>query len=507
MLQETHANCERERLAKIHAVHGTGVSSENGISRESRHETPTDITKPSAHEAPKIEYTKNGSVEDLDNSKTAQKTSQRPRLAPASLVNDFILESLAYKTMNDREEEVTAAHESTFDWVFHGEKQVGQVGHQLATWLSGDALGPIYWITGKPGSGKSTFMRYLFQHDLTNSCMARWANGQPVSTAGFFFWTSGSRDQRSQTGLLRSLLHQLLSINQDRISDTFPDLWQKLRTMTTKERIRLSLEWSVKDLLASFDRFMEVALPTMRICLFIDGLDEFEGDHLTMINFFKGLGLGKYRTAIKMCLSSRPWSVFETAFEHAVPHMKLQDLTYDDMHRYTIDNLQTKSAQIRRLFESNPHVGDILAHDVVRRADGVFLWVRLAVNEMIARWDGQTGKRRLEAILQDLPTDLDDLFAKLLLRDQTAAELAQTSIIFLLIRAREIVADFVKDDSANSLTVWELAFALLEEDDAHSTSWTVEEAGDSFISKRCGSTMYQIEHCFAGLLDLHPPAR
>lgn len=61
--------------------------------------------------------------------------------------------------------------------------------------------------------------------------------------------------------------------------------------------------------------------------------------------------------------------------------------------------------------------------------------------------------------LHQLPSDLDELFAKLLFHDRSEAELATTSTIFQLIRAREIVADFVDDDSASSPTVWEMAFA------------------------------------------------
>ncbi|KAK2591279.1 hypothetical protein QQS21_011031 [Conoideocrella luteorostrata] len=435
----------------------------------------------------------------------------KPKLAPASVLYDFLLESLAYKTMHDREEEVVQAHESTFEWVFKDQdkpssEQAVHPGRQLGSWLSADALGPIYWITGKPGSGKSTFMRHLFQNEQTQDYLSKWAKGQPVSMAGFFFWTSGSRDQRSQTGMLRSLLHQLLSSNMELIPETFPELWSKLRNMTTKERIQLSMEWPVKQLLAAFRALMEVALPSMKICLFIDGLDEFDGDHITMINFFKDLGLGKHGNAIKMCLSSRPWSVFENAFEHAVPHMKLQDLTYEDMHRYTRDKLR-ENMNIRRGFEKHTEAGDQLVRDTVHQADGVFLWVRLAVNEMIVRWDPDADIGGLASILVQIPPDLNDVFAKLLFEEQTASEVAQTSMIFQLIRAREVVADFIRDDPANSLTVWEMAFALNAEDDVASTTWQVEEANDLFITKRSEDTISRITHRFARLLDLHCPGR
>lgn len=502
-----------DRTAKIHFASESDVAKEENR-REGEDETygnKMDFSEKSVMKMPRMSKVKNGPVGIFQQKIPIPKVIEKPRLAPASLLYDFILESLAYKSMYDREEEVVQAHESTFDWVFKGTGQEGDetdgLGHQqLTSWLGTDALGPIYWITGKPGSGKSTFMRFLFQHALTRKYMKAWADGKPVCMAGFFFWTSGSRDQRSQTGLLRSLLHKLLSKNMELIPDTFPDLWQKLRVMTTKERIQLSLEWPVKDLLAAFQCLIDAALPSMKICLFVDGLDEFDGNHLTMINFFRDLGMGKHGASIKMCLSSRPWAVFENAFEHAVPHMKLQDLTYVDMLNYTADKL-LENENMRGLLKKNPALGETIVHDAVQRADGVFLWVRLAVNEMIARWNVKEGADSLVSILQQLPTDLDDLFTKLLFEDQNATELAETSMIFQLIRARETVADFVRDDSANSLTVWELAFSLVEEDDECIAAWEVEEAEDEFIHQRCKDTIVQVTKRFARLLDFHYPRR
>ncbi|KID88416.1 NACHT nucleoside triphosphatase [Metarhizium guizhouense ARSEF 977] len=466
--------------------------------------TKMDFGEKSVMKVPRRSKVANGPVGLLQQNVPMSRVPEKPRLAPASLLYDFILESLAYKTMHDREEEVVEAHGSTFDWIYNNANK--QLGHQLTTWLCSDGLGPIYWITGKPGSGKSTLMRFLFEHDLTSEYLETWANGQHVCMAGFFFWTSGSRDQRSQTGLLRSLLHQLLSSNRELIPDAFPELWQKLRVMATKERVQLSLEWPEKDLLSSFQNLMDAALPSRKICLFVDGLDEFDGDHLTMINFFKHLGMGQHGHSIKMCLSSRPWSVFENAFEHAVPHMQLQDLTHADMLNYTADKL-LENMPIRRLLKKQPALREAIVDDAVQRADGVFLWVRLAVNELIAGWKPDSGADGLVSVLERLPTDLDDLFAKLLFEDRAQSELAETAMIFELVRARELVADFVRDDSANSLTVWELAFSLLEEDDPATTAWQVEQAEDQFIHHRCDTTVRQVTHRFARLLNLHHPTR
>lgn len=429
-----------------------------------------------------------------------------PRLAPVGLINDFILESLSYKSMHDRESQVTEAHGKTLDWIFDN-SPIHQSLRQnfrdsFVSWLSSTELGPIYWITGKPGSGKSTLVRYLSQHPVALYHLRRWGGKKRVNTAGFFFWTSGSRQQRSQTGLLRYLLHQLLSSDPELSEKAFPGLWSRLRQMTTKERVNFALEWTVQDLQAAFHSLLDAALHSVNICLFIDGLDEFDGDHVQIINFFKDLTSRYDGKALKLCLSSRPWDVFEKAFETSVPNTKLQDLSYDDMYRYATDTLKAND-QIRRLMKQNPESTRLLVTAVVEQANGVFLWVRLAVERMLVTFQKNSKFEVLGTTLKELPTDLDDLFEKLLFKDQTSSEIMQTATLFQLMHAREIVADFIKDESSNSLTVWELAFALFKEDDVMALDREVVEASDEEIQRRCGTTVQYIQARFARLLNVH----
>lgn len=429
---------------------------------------------------------------------------------PADILNDFILEGLAYKSMHDREDEVTEAYASTFDWVFADEaveEQSRPMKHNLKNWLTTTESGPIYWITGKPGSGKSTFIRYLYQHVSTTQCLDIWGGEKPVILAGFFFWTSGSREQRSQTGLLRSLLHQFLSKNPEYIATSFPTLWEKLCKMPTKERIMMRLDWTVAELLPAFLSFIRAVSQEKKVCLFIDGMDEFEGDHTMIVDLFKSLATGPGSKNVKMCLSSRPWAVFQNAFEFTVPNMKLQELTYGDMHQFVAENLQENEG-MRLILQMDKDKEAEFINALIERADGVFLWVRLAVEKVLERFDKDAGVESLKILLHSLPGDLDDLFYKLLFEDQTTDEMQQSAALYSLMRAREDVADFVNNDSANSLTIWELAFALAKEDDKMVLDKIeVEEAGDNFIQERQAATVATVHNRFCGLLGLHTRSR
>jgi hypothetical protein len=68
----------------------------------------------------------------------------------------------------------------------------------------------------------------------------------------------------------------------------------------------------------------------------------------------------------------------------------------------------------------------------------------------------------MELVIQSLPSDLDQLFYQLLCLDQSKGQLKESSHTLELVRAREIVIGFVKDESRNSLSLWKFAFAVDE---------------------------------------------
>ena len=402
--------------------------------------------------------------------------------------------------MHNREEEVTRAHANTLEWLFKPSTSSTSIAATLSkrfnTWLTTDSLGPVFWITGKPGSGKSTFMSFLAEHKQTMQKLEGWADNMPIITAGFFFWTSGTKEQRSQTGLLRYLLHQMLTSHPELMPQTFPLLWEKLCKMSTKDRIKFIIDWEVTELMDAFHAFMDTALPEMKVCLFVDGLDEFEGDHTSIIQFFQSLSRRNEGKALKLCLSSRPWEVFASAFEHAVPNIRLQDVTYQDMQQYAGDRLKD-TPEMLLLLDEKKISRDKLVDIIVDRADGVFLWVRLALNELIKLLHRSNDNLEPEQIIAGFPADLYELFEKLIFQDQAASEIAETSVLFQLIMAREVVADFMKSEESGSLTVWELTFAL----DNNPMPGAVKRVPLNVVEDWCNHTLYVLRTRFAGLME------
>jgi len=436
-----------------------------------------------------------------ESSEGATETSKASNVAtvvnPDQLRN-YILDSLAFKSMKDRQEEVAAAHQETFEWIFDDTAQTDHPGHSFLTWLRA-TKGDIYWINGKAGSGKSTLLRFIYDHKKGTQELEQWADSKPLSKAGFFFWTSGSYEQRSQAGLLRSLLYQLLEPNQDLISVAFPDIWERYRMLSTLQRIKIPLSWELGDLMQGLRFFLKKAVETTKICLFIDGLDEFDGDHKEVIALFKGI-MEDGKGNVKVCLSSRPWPVFEEAFK-SIPCLKLQDLTLKDREQYVTDSF-TKDPRTKKIIDSEPEDGRKLMDEIVQRADGVFLWVILVVRSLLTDLQANDKISDLTRNLQMLPTDLDEFFAYILFQTQETNSTTKASEIFQLIRAREIVCDFTKDYDYSSMTLRELALACSPEDDMIRDGSIFEES-EANILRECREMITTLVETCAGLLEIH----
>lgn len=342
-------------------------------------------------------------------------------------MQDAIINSLGFPAMNDRRENIAEAYTKTFEWIFQSQSIESRPYSDFGEWLrSGDR---IFWINGKAGSGKSTLMKFICHHPKTMQMLRRWSSQERVTTASFFFWNSGTTDQKSMTGLLRTICYDLLREAPDKVKSVFPQHWKgtdwkglerqadsDIQTVnpnpphksgSPRKEYTLRIQWKLHEL---HDALTRLLLQLDHVCLFIDGLDEFEGDLEEMIGLFKSLASQR----VKICLSSRPWVVFEEAFHH-IPSLKLQDLTYNDIKLY-VEQTLGRHPRMELLFLREPSKARVLVEEVINRAAGVFLWVRLAVKSLVSGLRNHDSIADLEMRLDLLPRDLEHLFTQILSR-------------------------------------------------------------------------------------------
>jgi predicted ATPase len=138
----------------------------------------------------------------------------------AQTIEVEMVQNLHFPLIDDRYQAIPEAHRQTFRWIFDESPKEDCLWSNFADWLrTGNGL---YWINGKAGSGKSTLMRYIYNNIKTRQHLRFWAGKSSLDISGFFFWNSGSPIQRSQTGLLKSLLFQALQRRPNLVRLVFP---------------------------------------------------------------------------------------------------------------------------------------------------------------------------------------------------------------------------------------------------------------------------------------------
>lgn len=329
-----------------------------------------------------------------------------------------ILRSLRFSGIEMRQEAIPEAYAKTFEWVFQASatgRHRPQVNFQ--DWLkTGNGY---YWIAGKAGSGKSTLMKFISRDQRTRSLLNDWARHDTYVIASFYFWNAGNAMQKSLQGFLRSLLHQVLFQLSDLIPIVCSSQWNK-RDSDTEE------DWPASGLKSAFDALIKHVsnrrLPAVKIIFFVDGIDEYDGNHGDIIVFLRNLAAS---SGIKLCLSSRPWNIFVEAFgENNGWKLMLQDLTKADIKLYVDKNLK-ENKHFAKLSKVD-HRCNGLVDEIVLLASGVFLWINLVVRSLCDGLTNGDDISDLQNRLQKIPRDLESFFQHIfdgideIYREQTA---------------------------------------------------------------------------------------
>ena len=313
----------------------------------------------------------------------------------------------------------------TYGWVFGS-------SIKFTTWLQ-DSAAPYFWIQGKPGSGKSTMMKYILGQYRTASLLPRIsATGWVI--AGFFFHDRGSASQKTVESLLREILYQTLKDRDDLVRIIARIFMEKLvpwpleledgtrwtsRDLTdayANLKKAREVRWSPKDIVRAFE-LINNQPEAVNLCLFIDALDEHSGNPRELLQFFDQLTRPRNAGSlnVKMCVASRPENVFHDAF-HAYPGFAIHDHTAQDIRQYATRRLRNINLAEDGLVASDLGV---LVPDILHKAQGVFIWVRLVIEELVeGLCDGDTVEE-LQQILVTIPTELGDLYHRALLRYKT----------------------------------------------------------------------------------------
>ncbi|KAL0259731.1 hypothetical protein SLS55_005471 [Diplodia seriata] len=432
----------------------------------------------------------------------------------------LILKALQFNAMNERFNDVSRQAQDTFRWIFEdyptNTEEVKRYGVQyrsnqrqenmLKPWLvSGSG---IFHISGKPGSGKSTLMKYIWRHEQTTKLLGAWAEAhqRELVIAQHFFWKPGSPIQKSLVGLVRSLLFHILQRLPGLISSLFPSQMNLGHHASLEHGSNIAI--SDEEAVVAFERLIrERSLcATHCFCFFIDGLDEFEEKRLTYGTLVKRLQdwVSASPGAIKLCVSSREFPVFLERFPDS-QRIRLQDLTRVDIE-IVVQQTLNNELHFRRLKKRYPEECSFLANDIVNKADGVFLWVAMTLKLLCDALESRYTISQLSQKLLAIPTELGDFYQYMLDsipghdRKQALCLLSMASML-----NEAFSSHALKWPSNGQFTVFRASFlADYFDNPEFAATQPFKDMDDQEIRDRIADTAAQSTACCKGLLEVRP---
>ncbi|CAG9974761.1 unnamed protein product [Clonostachys byssicola] len=418
---------------------------------------------------------------------------------------------------------------NTFGWVYD------HPDINLSSWLlKGEG---IFWLSGKPGSGKSTMMKFIWNDPRTYELLHPWGSKHQQILINFFFHHRGSAIQKSFEGLIQSILFQIISkepqlctLLEGIVEKTFPEhiaAWRESIDRAESKELRAKIKEARAKMKAARAKLKEdrpdleddveledgeLELPArlwtrraleeslyalllqdkidLDLFLLLDALDEYDGRPEFIADFLKRMIGASSRTRVRVLFSSRPWKVFQDEFE-SCPGFKIHEHTEDDIRKYAVESVPPGAEVLFGLTEK-----------IVQRSQGVFLWVKLVMRQLSSvvaepfqeNADGQGLSFRLEMKLKELPDQLDDFYYTIVERIPDVFRWDTYVLLECMVRSR------------NNLNVEEALSILNLSKEATSVDWGKYLDGNKHLSKKeLAKGIHQLKAISGGLLEISEP--
>lgn len=375
--------------------------------------------------------------------------------------DNSVLRRLYFEDMYKRADAITDATDGTFDWLLTDDEEGSRPSTPLQT-SNGDGNykpktikrrqeeeerqrrqqnaakicdfvqhgGGVFFFRGKPGSGKSTLMKYLVQgrgRRKLDGMLREWAGEKRLLHVSTMFLLHGTPLQRSLEGFYRTFFFELLC--------QCPDITDMLFSKPSNQQFpddSFRSSFRLETLQEAWERLMSIQHhAALRIFVSIDGLDELEGSSGDRLKFARSLNDWAKSEDIKIISSGRPHAEFNIVFDRPDRRIDLQDLTRADIRKILMDTFDN----IRHLSDLAQENIEELVDSISDQSEGVILWAVLVgknLEEDIIHGNSLTSMKRT---IQLLPPGIQDLFNKMWqdLRQDTHQQLMLRTIYELLV--------------------------------------------------------------------------
>ncbi|KAK5069736.1 hypothetical protein LTR64_008081 [Lithohypha guttulata] len=315
-------------------------------------------------------------------------------LGPAPPAN-WLTDQLSFQGQFARVKRLNAiqAKDASFEWLWEVDTFV--------EWLS--TPGKVFWITGKPASGKSTLMNYVANLKTRPDGQLFPGLADCCRVHFFFNYEANTKSDLSNTleGLHRSILYQLCKDVpglSPAIESTF-DLRGELRDEWLEDGRTVT-----QILIFTFEQLRHWKKP---IFLLLDGLDDY-GGHLSDISEIVQYFTSK-EVVVKLCVASRP-TEFKTQF------CDWPQLVLDQYNRPGIETHALLKFDLLYPAASPQEFVTIqaIATRISKLSDGIFLWAAFATTEMYDSLRRKESFVEQENRLTKLPATLTGFYTRII---------------------------------------------------------------------------------------------
>ncbi len=288
--------------------------------------------------------------------------------------------------MDGRQVKIDNAADGTCKWLLKHKT--------LVKWIHQDR--GLLWIKGKPGSGKSTLVKYA--KDALPPIY-----GKETLVFSFFFHGRGHELQRTPIGLFRCLLHQLLKRVPGAVADLIKYFEDK---RTTEGEPGEKWQWHLQPLQDFLKSSLTMILKRFPVILFIDALDECgKQSAVGLVDYFE-----KLRSSLPPTDSR--FGIFFSCRHYPILQLKGgSTILLDAADNADVTADITAYIQSRfSTYDPDPDV-EILISD---RAQGVFLWAHLVVERVLQLKREGESRAKIKTETTLIPQTLDELYRGLI---------------------------------------------------------------------------------------------
>ena len=246
----------------------------------------------------------------------------------------------------------------------------------------------FFWLTGPPAMGKTVIASYVVDW-LTSSGICK--------SCQCHFFSSGHQNKRTAAYSLRSIASQLAYVNEE----------FREQLLALQEETGVSFSFQDQNLSVIWEKVFEgivFKLKTTPFYWVFDAVDEADLPSMLINSLMKI----QSSTPIRIFFTSRQmrmpsgWATLGASIDTC---FLSENDTIDDIRAYVRNAVQ------EALPDDEPQIKDDIIEQVMTKAGGSFLWVRLALETLHDNWHTRDDIRE---VLTEMPRGMEHLYTRML---------------------------------------------------------------------------------------------